>query len=110
VRRQFYIRVAVAAFVLCIVGSVAAQSQQQRGVDPAVTRLGSGFAFGMVTVNGTSLYFVRGGSGTVDSLYFSLIAGNLTFTTIRLNGPLAPARSIAQLVFENGKREECPGA
>jgi pimeloyl-ACP methyl ester carboxylesterase len=63
--RQFYICTAVAAFVLCIGGSVAAQSQQQRGVDPAVARLGSGFASGMATVNGTSLYFVRGGSGPV---------------------------------------------
>jgi pimeloyl-ACP methyl ester carboxylesterase len=63
-RRQFYICAAVAAFVLCIGGSVAAQSQQQ-GVDPAVVRLGSGFSSGMAPVNGTSLYFVRGGSGPV---------------------------------------------
>jgi pimeloyl-ACP methyl ester carboxylesterase len=35
------------------------------GVDPAVARLGSGFASGMATVNGTSLYFVLGGSGPV---------------------------------------------
>jgi pimeloyl-ACP methyl ester carboxylesterase len=61
-RRQLYICAAVAAFVLCIRGSVAAQSQQQ-GVDPEVVRLGSGFSSGMVTVNGTRLYFVRGGSG-----------------------------------------------
>lgn len=64
-RCQFYICAAVATFVLCIGGSVAAQSQQQRSVDPTVARLGSGFASGMATVNGTSLYFVRGGSGPV---------------------------------------------
>lgn len=62
-RRQFYICGALAAFVLCIGGTVAAQPQ--RGVDPEVARLGSGFASGVATVNGTSLYFVRGGSGPV---------------------------------------------
>jgi pimeloyl-ACP methyl ester carboxylesterase len=64
-RCQFYIFAAVAAFVLCLGGSASAQSQQQRAADPAVARLGSGFASGMATVNGTSLYFVRGGSGPV---------------------------------------------
>jgi len=62
-RCQSCICAALAAFVLCIGGSVRAQSQLQRSVDPEVARLGSGFASGMVTVNGTSLYFVRGGSG-----------------------------------------------
>src|ERR1700722_8843267 len=60
-----YVCAAVGAFVLCIGGSVAARSQQQRGLDPAVARLGNGFVSGTATVNGTSLYFVRGGSGPV---------------------------------------------
>jgi pimeloyl-ACP methyl ester carboxylesterase len=64
-RRQFYICGAVAAFVLCIGGSVTAQSQHPRAIDPAVARLGGGFTSGMATVNGTRLYFVRGGSGPV---------------------------------------------
>jgi pimeloyl-ACP methyl ester carboxylesterase len=64
-RRQAYICAAVGAFVLCIGGSAAPQSQQQRGVDPAVAQLGNGFVSGTATVNGTSLHFVRGGSGPV---------------------------------------------
>src|ERR1700730_5703688 len=64
-RRQSHISAAVAAVVLCIGRSVAAQSQQQQGVDAAVARLGSGFASGVATVNGTNLYLLRGGSGPV---------------------------------------------
>ena len=64
-RGRFCICAAVAAFVLCLGGRIAAESQQQREVDPAVARLGSGFDSGTATVNGTSLYFVRGGSGPV---------------------------------------------
>ncbi len=67
-RCQSYICAAVGAFVLCLGGSVAAQSQQQRCVDPAVAQLGNGFVSGMATVNGTSLYFVRRGSGPVVTL------------------------------------------
>jgi pimeloyl-ACP methyl ester carboxylesterase len=51
-------------FILLIeCGSVFAQVSAKQPVDPALTELGKGFVSATVQVNGTTLHYVRGGSG-----------------------------------------------
>lgn len=44
-------------------GGVFAQAPAKRQADPAVTKLGKGFVSDTVKVNGTTLHYVRGGTG-----------------------------------------------
>ena len=67
-KHRFYFSAVGAALILCACGNAAAQTQPHRRIDPEVAKLGSGFVSGMATVHGTSLYFVRGGSGPVVTL------------------------------------------
>lgn len=50
------------AVVLLIGWSVSGQRQQQKG-DPEVAKLGKGFVSNTAKVNGTTIYYVRGGTG-----------------------------------------------
>jgi pimeloyl-ACP methyl ester carboxylesterase len=68
---RFCVGVWMATLSLGICGNAEAQTAANRGsgsmaprpADPTVARLGRGFASGMATVNGTTLHYVRGGSG-----------------------------------------------
>lgn len=60
-RRAFTRAAVVAASLLCAGLPPVVQAQPQD--DPAVAALGAGFASDTVAVNGTTLHYVRGGSG-----------------------------------------------
>jgi hypothetical protein len=60
---QFHIGTALVALILCTCDNVAGQVPSNRKIDPAVVQLGSGFVSDHVQVNGTTLHFVRGGTG-----------------------------------------------
>src|SRR5499426_3671806 len=49
--------------VLMGCGRLSSQSPAGRPVDPAVAKLGNGFVSATADVNGTTLHYVRGGSG-----------------------------------------------
>lgn len=59
---QFKVQTTFLAPTLGACSCVVGQSSN-RQIDPAVTRLGSGFVSDQATVNGTKLHFVRGGTG-----------------------------------------------
>ncbi len=50
-------------FVLIACGSVFGQAQAKRQIDPGVAKLGKGFVSNTAQVNGTTLHYVRGGTG-----------------------------------------------
>jgi hypothetical protein len=54
---------ALAVVVLIGCEAVLGQSPAKQRIDPAVARLGQGFVSNTAQVNGTTLYFVRGGTG-----------------------------------------------
>src|SRR2546425_12806151 len=54
---------AISVFVLIGCGSVCGQAPAQQPSDPAVAALGQGFASTTASVNGTTLHYVRGGTG-----------------------------------------------
>jgi hypothetical protein len=60
---QFHRGTALIALILCTCGNVGGQVPSNRKIDPAVVQLGSGFVSDHVQVNGTTLHFVRGGTG-----------------------------------------------
>jgi hypothetical protein len=60
---QSIILKAIAVIVLIGCEAVLGQSPTKQGIDPAVARLGKGFVSNTAQVNGTTLYFVRGGTG-----------------------------------------------
>jgi pimeloyl-ACP methyl ester carboxylesterase len=53
----------VATFIVIACGSAVGQVQAQRRIDPAVAKLGKGFVSNTAKVNGTTLHYVRGGTG-----------------------------------------------
>jgi pimeloyl-ACP methyl ester carboxylesterase len=53
----------VASLVADIPSGVSARESAKREIDPAVTKLGKGFVSNTSNVNGTTLHYVRGGSG-----------------------------------------------
>ena len=59
---HFYVQTTLLALTLGACSCVVGQSSS-RQIDPAVTRLGSGFVSDQATVNGTKRHFVRGGTG-----------------------------------------------
>jgi len=54
---------AVVIFIAIGCGSAFGQAQAQRQIDPAVAKLGKGFVSNTAKVNGTTLHYVRGGTG-----------------------------------------------
>jgi len=60
---QFRFLMILVILVLIAVGSVFGQTPAKRQVDPAVAQLGKGFVSDTAEVNGTTLYYVRGGTG-----------------------------------------------
>jgi pimeloyl-ACP methyl ester carboxylesterase len=54
---------ALAIFLLIGCGSAFGQAQARRQIDPAVAKLGKGFVSNTAKVNGTTLHYVRGGTG-----------------------------------------------
>jgi pimeloyl-ACP methyl ester carboxylesterase len=54
---------AIAAFTLIVCAAAAAPSPAQRPIDPAVAKLGPAFVSDTVQANGTTLHYVRGGTG-----------------------------------------------
>ena len=55
---------AIGVFVLIGCGGVCGQAPAQQPSDPAVAALGQGFASTTANVNGTTLRYVRGGTGS----------------------------------------------
>src|SRR6266851_3950857 len=62
-KRHFGRRAFVALSVLVGCGMVLSQAAAQEKMSPAATGLGKEFASENMTVNGTSLHYVRGGKG-----------------------------------------------
>src|SRR6266852_4787656 len=60
---QVTLRRVFAVFLLIGCGSVFAQFQAEQQVSPLVARLGNGFISDYAKVNGTTLHYVRGGTG-----------------------------------------------
>jgi pimeloyl-ACP methyl ester carboxylesterase len=60
-RREIMRMLVCIAGIACIAGPARVSAQQQ--IDPAVTALGESFVSGTAQVNGTTLHYVRGGSG-----------------------------------------------
>lgn len=60
---QFSFPKALFIFVLFACGSVFGQTPAKRQIDPAVAQLGKGFVSNTAKVNGTTLHYVRGGTG-----------------------------------------------
>jgi pimeloyl-ACP methyl ester carboxylesterase len=58
---SFCLALALALFF--VYGRAGGHPAPDQVVDPLVTQLGPGFSSGTVSVNGTSLYYVRGGTG-----------------------------------------------
>jgi pimeloyl-ACP methyl ester carboxylesterase len=56
-------RAALVLFLLTAYGGVWGQAAPGHAADPLVSQLGAGFTSGNAKVNGTTLHFVRGGSG-----------------------------------------------
>jgi pimeloyl-ACP methyl ester carboxylesterase len=54
---------AVVIFIAIGCGGAFGQAQAQRQIDPAVAKLGKGFFSNTAKVNGTTLHYVRGGTG-----------------------------------------------
>jgi pimeloyl-ACP methyl ester carboxylesterase len=54
---------ALTIFILIGCGSAFGQAQVRRQIDPAVAQLGKGFVSNTAKVNGTTLHYVRGGTG-----------------------------------------------
>ena len=60
---QFDVLKTLAIFILIGFGSAFGQAQAKRRIDAAVAELGEGFVSGTAKVNGTTLHYVRGGTG-----------------------------------------------
>src|SRR5260370_37371329 len=60
---QVTLRRIFAVFLLIGCGSVFAQFQAEQQVSPLSARLGNGFISDYAKVNGTTLHYVRGGTG-----------------------------------------------
>jgi pimeloyl-ACP methyl ester carboxylesterase len=65
VNTQLNLSKALAVFVLITVVSVSAQPAPKPQIDPAMAELGNGFMSGTANVNGTTLHYVRSGTGPV---------------------------------------------
>ena len=50
-------------FVVIACSSVFGQAEAQRQIDPGVAQLGKDFVSNTAQVNGTTLHYVRGGTG-----------------------------------------------
>ncbi len=62
-RIQFNFLKALVVFILLGCSAVFGQAQAKRQIDPAVAKLGKGFVSNTAKVNGTTLHYVRGGTG-----------------------------------------------
>jgi hypothetical protein len=60
---QFDVLKTLAIVILIGCSSAFGQAQAKRGIDAAVAELGEGFVSGTAKVNGTTLHYVRGGTG-----------------------------------------------
>jgi pimeloyl-ACP methyl ester carboxylesterase len=64
-RIQFHFPRLLFVIILLGQGGVFAQQLSEQSVDSVLTKLGSGFVSNTVKVNGTTLHYVRGGTGPV---------------------------------------------
>lgn len=64
-RRRFIVRtISKALFLFILAGCWSSlHAQVKKGVDPKVAKIGEGFTSNLAKVNGTTLHYVRGGSG-----------------------------------------------
>lgn len=60
---QFRIAAMISVIILAVCSSISGQSIANKPIDSAVAELGIEFVSGLATVNGTTLHFVRGGTG-----------------------------------------------